>query len=394
MKKSHLTLCICAVICWGMQRGHSQTPVSTTDVLTQVKEWVGGEPRRSGKVTLGMWEVEVYTTPGGRAFVDPSSKKIVMALIRPKEFGTEAREIKMSEALARAHQWMEQRGVSLEGWTAEGKYLFHRGSAGKEYMFYWTKDSPEGVQLPCLMSIAISGRGEVICWSQIEKPVTISLHPKISSNEAVVKAQSVTDTTYQPVVPPKLKVWFRDKQQVLWWEVALCPVGARDRKAIVLINAHTGGVTDVLKPLGSPSFEGTRQRYLQMARKVSDALKHCIRIEIWPKGVAKPILLTKPNSRFSKLLSSVHGLLQDGKGITGEPPYGLIAEFQLRFFITSDVAYDTKFSAKAAYFEVLDKIRVRREGGKEVIKRIESASVVVHKCPKDLVQQLLKQISG
>lgn len=364
------------------------------DISERVAQWLGENPVAKGKTSLGWLELEVYSAKSGQVFIEPKSGRFVMMSIRPKQLDARTlKDVGMEEALKYALRWMEQRGIDLQGWKLEERRRYDRGSAGIEYMFTWHKYSVEGVQLPSLMRLVVSGDGTINFWLCIDEPVKISLKPKISEREVLLKAQSIAGLKYKQALQPRLRVWFHGKQQQLWWEVIVRnPLDADKDWRVVIINAHTGELVDLIAPLAGDRWEEEKRRYLANARKVAKELGQCVKVEIFHRrsDPQNPVVILKQkDKRFQRFVFAVRKLLLSGEGITGAPPYGMIGEFPLiRFYITPSVAYEAKLDLKGAYFQILRKARLKREAQREFWEGIKVISVVVHRCPRWFIREL------
>lgn len=391
-----IVLIIFAVVSVWVNFGYGQS--ASLEVTKRIIQWLGEEPTSKRRIVWGWLEVDVYNTPNAQVVVDPKSKEILMVSLRLKHSRI-LKDIGIDEALRHGLQWMERGGIGVHGWTLEEKHRYDRGSGGIEYMFTWFKYSPEGVQLPAFMRLLVSGEGDVIYWSRIDMPVNIPLIPKISAEEALLKAQLKVREIPHLIGAPRLRVWFGEGEQRLCWEIVFYSKDSgRSWDIVVIIDAHTGELIETILPLGEDWMEREKRRYLLNASKIAKELEKCMKIEIFHKDVLdKPVaILNHSDKRFQQLLFAIRKLLRDGEGIIGAPPYGLLAEFQIRFYISSNIAYEAKLSLRAAYFEILGKFQLKKDG-KGVWQRLEAMSVVVHKCPKEFVQrilQVMRQIPG
>ncbi len=363
------------------------------DIAKMITQWLGEEPIAKGKTVFEWLELEVYSTKSGhRIFADSKSKRFIMVLMNQQQINEKlTKDVGLEEALNYALTWMKQRNIHLNGWSLTEKRRYDRGSAGVEYMFTWQKFSPQGVQLPSLMRLLVSGGGEVNFWFCIDEPVKISLIPKISNEKALDMAQSIVGLKYKIASHPKLRIWFREKQQQLWWEITFINFDNKNDWCIVVINAHTGELIDLIAPLGRNWLEEQKRKYFTNAQKIAKELKQCIKIEIFCLRATKnPIAIFKQkDKKFQKFVFLVRRLLKSGEGISGSPPYGLIGEFPLiRFYITPNIAYEAKLDLKVAYFEILGKSQLKKQGSQMFWKRIERISVVVDKCPKEFTKEV------
>jgi hypothetical protein len=364
----------------------------SVNILKQIEEWLGEKSTFKKHYSLGWLEVDVYSARNGDIFVDSDSKEIIGISFRLKQSKAMS-DLGMNKCLECAIQWMEQRGISTNGWRLEEKRRYERGNGRIEYMFTWFKYSPERVLMPSFMKVLISGEGTVNYWFRIDKPISISLVPKVSEEEAILKAQSIVGKQFKIERRPILRVWFRNKKQELWWEVVL---KSFEKKIIIIINAHSGELIDIISFLGGSNeyMEKDRQMYLRNAWKIEKDLEKCVKIEIFHRNVFnKPIAIFKQNSKkFQELLFAVRKLLREGEGIIGGPPQGLLAEFSLKFYITPNIAYEAKFDISYAYFEIFGKFKMTKKGKKEIWEIIETLPVIVHKCPQKFIEQMSKII--
>lgn len=137
------------------------------------------------------------------------------------------------------------------------------------------------------------------------------------------------------------------------------------------------------------STQDDLRRYRDNGRAIANGLGKCVKIEISEYQTPNKCLTIKSGDpRFGKILTPVRSLLRSGKGMIGGPPYGVLAEYQIRFIVSSDVSYEAKYSPKTSYFEILRKTRVRSNGKKAPVKIVEDLSAVVHKCPASFVKQM------
>lgn len=374
------------IVCLSIKAGHEQS--IPLEISKRIIQWVGEEPVSKKRTFWGWLQVDVYNTPNAQVLVDTKSGEIVMVFLRSKQSGT-IRDIGMEDALRRALQWMEKGSISVHGWVLEEKHRYDRGSGGIEYMFTWFKYSPQGVQLPAFMKLLVSGEGDVIYWSRVDMPINISLTPKISAQEALLKAQQKLRRTFQSIASPRLRVWFHEGKQRLCWEIVSLSKDSKGRwDIVVIIDAHTGELIEMIHPLGG-WVEKEKQRYLINASKMASELGKCVKVEIFHIDIlSKPIAILKQNDkRFQRLVFAIRKLLQEGKEIIDAPPYGLLTEFQIRLYISPNIVYEAKLSLRVAYFEILGKFQLKKDG-KEAQQRLEAISVVVHKCSKEFVQQV------
>lgn len=202
---------------------------------------------KSGHIDVHVFIVE----DGGVIQVDAETGEVEYVFFGfPKKPGV---RIGLEEAFEKVKTWLTQRGVSLEGWILERKEVLPM-----MYAFGWVKRSPEGVRLLSLMDVFTAFDGSITSFSRIDRPVKISLKPKISKEEVTKIAIEVANRSFKAklsnfkIMKQELLIWFNKKgEQELYWEILLEGEGKEEpykhhNQTIIWINAHTGEVVRVM----------------------------------------------------------------------------------------------------------------------------------------------------
>lgn len=223
------------------------------EVMQKILLFTDGRPViYKGRSKSGWIEVHSFVVEGGGVIeVDAETNEVTSAFYGfPKKPGP---KISLDEAFEKVKAWLMQRGVSLEGWKLERKEALPMG-----YTFEWVKRSPEGVRLLSLMNVFTDFDGSIISFDRIDRPVKISLKPKISKEEAIKIAIKEAEQSFKTklsnfkVIGQQLLVWFNKKgKQELYWEVSLKGEGKEEpykhhNQTIVWINAHTGEIVRMM----------------------------------------------------------------------------------------------------------------------------------------------------
>lgn len=205
-----------------------------------------------GRSKSGWIEVHSFIVEGGGVIeVDAETNEITSVFYGiPKQPGP---KISLEEAFEKVKIWLAQKGVSLEGWVLERKEALTMG-----YTFEWVKRSPEGVRLLSLMNVFTEFDGSVISFDRIDRPVKISLRPKVIKEESIKIAIKEAERSFKEklinfkVIKQQLLVWFNRKgEQELYWEISLIGEGKEEpykhhNQTIIWINAHTGEIVRVM----------------------------------------------------------------------------------------------------------------------------------------------------
>lgn len=205
-----------------------------------------------GLSKLGYIDVHVFFVErGGVVAVDAETGEVTYAFYGiPKKPGP---KISLEEALKKVTTWLTKKSVSLEGWILE-----RREALPMMYAFRWVKRSPEGIRLLSLIDVSTDFDGSVISFSRIDRPVKISLKPKVNKEEVIKIAVKAAEESFKEnlrnfkVMKQELLVWFNKKgEQELYWEILLEGEGKIEpykhhNQTIIWINAHTGEVVRVM----------------------------------------------------------------------------------------------------------------------------------------------------
>lgn len=223
------------------------------EVMQKILLFTDGRPViYKGRSKSGWIEVHSFVVEGGGVIeVDAETNEVTSAFYRsPQKPGP---KISLDEAFEKVKVWLMQRGVSLEGWKLERKEVLPM-----RYAFRWVKRSPEGVRLLSLIDIFTEFDGSITSFNRIDRPVKISLKPKVSKDEAIKIAINEAERSFKTklsnfkVIGQQLLVWFNKKgEQELYWEVSLEGEGKEEpykhhNQTIVWINAHTSEVVRVM----------------------------------------------------------------------------------------------------------------------------------------------------
>ena len=102
----------------------------------------------------------------------------------------ESREYKIYDEIKEAAlDFLSEHAIDIKDCILSEK-TYDRGSSNKEYLFSWHKQNETGVQLPYRINIVVNNYGDVTELSVIDRPVEISLEPKISDDECLSKIKT------------------------------------------------------------------------------------------------------------------------------------------------------------------------------------------------------------
>ena len=259
-----LFYCVIFILCMTKQsvilfaqptRKETQQEKFPEEVLSKVLFFVNSSSvSYYGKSRFGGWNVYVFIGQNGELIhVDEETKEVSLVIYKLKNISTQQR-ISIEEAKNIVIKWLTERKIQLKEWMLEEQGIYKAGNLNR-YQFKWVKKTPKGIYLPCLLSVNIMDNGEILSFSRIERPVTISLEPKVSEEEAIkvslkeVKQKFEEKLTQFRLINKKLFVWFHHNtgKQQLYWEIELEGIGEKEpykhhNRVNVRIDAHTGEI--------------------------------------------------------------------------------------------------------------------------------------------------------
>jgi hypothetical protein len=224
------------------QMGESQQPVSQQPPEHIIKEALrfanGKKLSYRGKRKTAWMECYVFEGDNVEIEIDIVTRKVSWVLYSSHYPVT--KRISIDEAEKKVKSWLEEKGINLKDWVLEERKII-----GNRYAFYWTKYSPKGVELPCILYVEIEDDEETFLFHRIEREVEISLEPTIKEKEAVKIAIKAAKFNRAKVIKQKLRVWFNNEgKQELQYEIELIQDGL---KRTVVINAHTGKIISIFR---------------------------------------------------------------------------------------------------------------------------------------------------
>jgi hypothetical protein len=277
----------------------------------------------------------------------------------------------------------------MAGWKMLERDCEDHGSMrGKDYTFVWTKFDASGVQLPSLMKVTVSQDGHIVLWYRLERRLAVSLSPSLSDSDALSVARSDRASSWRILAPPKLRVWFQNKQQVLLWDMRFSMDGKSTPTAMYAVDAHTG--TIVYHAEAKNSQPGMIRRPVLGRSEIVKDLQACSRIDVlygWPRW-----RLTSVGGQsvvFNKLLGAVRLLLRSGDGVVLRDQWKIRPDYVLTFRLADGTGYRLSFNPKDKYLAVVE--RIRSSGSRDT--RLNLISLPISKTPDWFVSKMSKALS-
>ena len=228
----------------GLQEGWTQKPTShhqqpPEQVVKEVLRFAEGRRFSFRGKRKSTWQ-ECYVFIGDTVYieVDAVTRKVTYVLYsEPYPVISKEKLTNIDEIEKKLKFWLKEKGIDIEGWNLEKREVF-----GERIFFDWSKRSPNGVRLPCVLSVNIWVNDNVkiasLYW--VERKTEVSLEPTIKEEEAIKIAMKAAKFSQAKVVKRDIIIWFNDKgRQELWWIIEL--EENKIRKTSV-INAHTGEI--------------------------------------------------------------------------------------------------------------------------------------------------------
>ncbi|MCC6443875.1 MAG: hypothetical protein IT210_10530 [Armatimonadetes bacterium] len=266
-----------------------------------------------------------------------------------------SKEIKLTqeEAMHQALKFAEGLGAILTSdMTLEVKLLDH-GTAGKEYTLTWEKYSQEGVRLPTLLRVSIGAEnGELISFMYINAVSQVNLTPIVSREIAIQKSVEAASLVDPSVEDTQLRVWFQKGQQVLWWIIKLRDL--RSDEATIYLNAHTGDVFTIQRPLRIIPANKWGENVLTIQRL--QPLFKAERVAVIPVSAQIRDIIGKVIGGYNRKTnpSELDAILQEIKNMVttqgmGAPPLAHMAPLRLHFYASQKRIYECRYSPRAHY---------------------------------------------
>ncbi len=125
------------------------------------------------------------------------------------------------------------------------------------------------------------------------------------------------------------------------------------------------------------------------ASKILKELNACKRIEILNfSDRYRVILINKNDKNASTIINTVSNLIKNRNAVTEDGVAAIVTKYYFRFYVSPDTAYVAKLDVKAKYFEMVEKIRIRKQKGKEVTEKIQLLSIPFGKAPSDFFRKM------
>ena len=159
-------------------------------------------------------------------------------------------------ALAVASAFVERAGIPLRAWSLRWEHCLSHGANVWAYDVQWGR-LIEGVRLPAIADVDVDAQtGVVLAYFIIDDPVTTSLKPRISAQQAaeVVAARMGYQ---QPVVESvELAVWYRPaypgRQALLWCFTRMSDAATPGVHLMgANVDAVTGELVQIMLPMGT-----------------------------------------------------------------------------------------------------------------------------------------------
>lgn len=246
MKTKTIGVIICCawlLISGFQQKGWAQKPTPQQPPERIVKEALRFAEGRKfsfrGKRKSAWMECYVFIGDTVHIEVDAVTEKVTWVLYsKPYPIISNGKLIDIDEVERKVKFWLKEKGIDLKDWNLEARKVY-----GERIFFEWAKRSPNGVRLPCVLSVdvdvfKVNGKGiGIASFSWIERKTEVSLEPTIREEEAVKIATKTAGFSQARVVEQDIIVWFGDEgHQELWWIITL---EENKIRRTVVIDAHT-----------------------------------------------------------------------------------------------------------------------------------------------------------
>ncbi len=242
--------------------GQSKSPVNATNTLDEnqaIEKAKGllGEPASELKVigkskVAGSNCMEIANIKGDKlAEVEEGTGKILSA--RLGDIAEEgSKNLNKDEAKQLADDFIKSQGVDLAGYVLAKDELANPDSPMKgNYIYTWSKEE-NGVKLPKNIEILVNkSTGRLVSFNIIDEPVTVSLVPKISKDDAIKKASTKMNFKLSKAPTAELSVWPYNGVQRLRWVIDFRGATPTDQPDVfisksgqVIIDALTGEIIE------------------------------------------------------------------------------------------------------------------------------------------------------
>lgn len=233
-----------------LKKGDQVSPRRRNTAL--LLDWLGQayrsptlSPRQVGEKRLPFGTVAVYELSGYEVCWDRDEGRIASVTCPyPSIRGAGLPSAVLRANVASLAQWL---GEDLADWSSESCRVFDHGSGGMEHVWVFRRLSEDGVQLPSLLTVAMTSDGQLTSLVRFVVEPTVALQPGVSLPQAV----GVVHGTWPDweLRNSSLRVQLdRDGRQALVWGLSGTD-GGGDR--FVMVDAHRGTIVRSVTPSGS-----------------------------------------------------------------------------------------------------------------------------------------------
>lgn len=163
-----------------------QSPVSSR-IIENAKSF-DTDAEYKYRSNLAWMECYVFQSKDCTVFVDTVTEKPTLVMYFP-DGDSSKNEKNYDEIKEIVYNWIKSHNVKIDNCNLFEKTC-DKGNNNKEYLFTWRLQNNDGIQLPYIINIVVNSYGDIVDFSEINRPVEISLLSQVKDDDCIAKIKS------------------------------------------------------------------------------------------------------------------------------------------------------------------------------------------------------------